>query len=101
MINQVKEDEMGREGTKHEWRRRRMHIGSIMVGKARRKESIGRRRRRWVDNIKIHLRRSGGMVWIDLARDRYRWRALYEHGNKPKGSIKCWEVLKPKGSIKC
>jgi hypothetical protein len=30
---------------------RRMHIGSW--GKARRKEILGRRRRRWEDNIKI------------------------------------------------
>jgi hypothetical protein len=42
-------------------------------GKARRKETtIGRPRRRWVDNIKNDLREIGwdGMDWIDLAEDR-------------------------------
>jgi hypothetical protein len=31
-----------------------------------------------VDNIKIDLReiRWDGMDWIDLAKDRYKWRAL-------------------------
>jgi hypothetical protein len=43
-------------------------------GKARRKETTGRPRRRWVDNIKMDL--SGiqwdGMDWIDMAQDRDR-----------------------------
>jgi hypothetical protein len=35
-------------------------------------------RRGWVDNIKMDLREIGwdGMDWIDLAPDRYHWRAL-------------------------
>jgi hypothetical protein len=45
----------------------------ILVGKPK-----GRPRRRWVDNIKIDLREIGwgGMDWINLAQDRYQWRAL-------------------------
>ena len=37
-----------------------------------------RPRRRWKDNIKMDLQEvgSGGMEWIELARDRDRWRAL-------------------------
>ena len=35
----------------------------------------------------------GGMDWIDLARNRDRWRGLCECGNEPSGSIKCGEVL--------
>jgi hypothetical protein len=35
---------------------------------------------RWVNNIKTDLREIlvgwGGMDWIDLAQDRYQWRAL-------------------------
>jgi hypothetical protein len=50
----------------------------ILVGKPERKRSLGRPRRRWVDNIKIDLRGTGwgGMNWIDLAQDRDQWRAL-------------------------
>jgi hypothetical protein len=45
-----------------------------------------------VDNIKMDLREIelGGMDWIDLAQDK---EGSYEHGNKPSGSRKCWEVL--------
>jgi hypothetical protein len=34
--------------------------------------------RRWVDNIKMHLREleCGGMDWIDMAQERDRWKAL-------------------------
>jgi hypothetical protein len=41
-------------------------------------ESKRRPRRRWVDNIKMDLRKVGwdGRDWIDLAQDRDRWRAL-------------------------
>jgi hypothetical protein len=42
------------------------------VGKSERKSPLGRRRGRWVDNIKIDLREIGldGMAWIVLAQDR-------------------------------
>jgi hypothetical protein len=50
----------------------------ILVGKPERKRPLGRPRRRWVDNIKIHLREIGWYVmdWIDLAQDRDQWKAL-------------------------
>jgi hypothetical protein len=37
----------------------------ILVGKTEEKRSLGRPRRRWVDNIKIYLRGIGwdGVVW--------------------------------------
>jgi len=42
------------------------------------KRKTGRRRRRWEDNIKMDLQEVGwgDMDWIDLAKDRDRWRAL-------------------------
>jgi hypothetical protein len=45
---------------------------------ARRNETLGRPRRKWVENIKMNLREIGwgGIDWIDLARDRDQWRAL-------------------------
>ena len=48
------------------------------MGKLEGKRPLGRRRRRWEDNIKMGLREvgCGGMVWIELAQDRDRWRAL-------------------------
>jgi hypothetical protein len=50
----------------------------IFVGKPEGKKSLGRPRRRWVDNIKMDIREIGwgGMDWIDLAQDREQWRAL-------------------------
>ena len=50
----------------------------VLVGKPERKRPLGKTRRRWEDNIKMDLQEMecGGMDWIDLARDRDRWRAL-------------------------
>jgi hypothetical protein len=50
----------------------------ILVGNPEGKRPLGRRRRRWVDNIKMNLRGIGwdGMGWIDVAQDRNQWRAL-------------------------
>jgi hypothetical protein len=46
----------------------------VLVGKHEGK----RPRRRWEDNIKMDLQEVGswGMEWIELARERDRWRAL-------------------------
>jgi hypothetical protein len=38
----------------------------ILVGKPEGKRSLGRPRRRWVDNIKMDFKRWGGLVWIGL-----------------------------------
>jgi hypothetical protein len=50
----------------------------VLVGKPEGKIPLGRPRRRWKDNIKADLREvgCGGMDWIELAKDRDRWRAL-------------------------
>jgi len=50
----------------------------VMVGKPEGKRPLGRPRHRWEDNIKMDLQKvgCGGMDWIELARDRDRWRAL-------------------------
>jgi hypothetical protein len=50
----------------------------ILAGNPEGKRPLGRRRRRWVNNIKIDLREIAwdGMNWIDLAQDRDQWRAL-------------------------
>jgi hypothetical protein len=52
----------------------------ILVVKPEGKRSLGRPRRRWVDNIKIDLREVGwdDMDWIDLAQDRDQWRVLVD-----------------------
>jgi hypothetical protein len=34
-----------------------------------------------------------GVDWIDMAQDRYQWRALLNTILNLRGSIKCWEVL--------
>jgi hypothetical protein len=50
----------------------------LLVGKPEGKRPLGRRRRRWVDNIKMDLGEVGwsNVDWIGLAQDRNRWRAL-------------------------
>jgi hypothetical protein len=49
-----------------------------MVGKPVGKRPLGRPRRRWVDNIRMDLGEVewGNVVWIGLAQDRNRLRAL-------------------------
>jgi hypothetical protein len=44
----------------------------ILVGKPEGKRSLGRPRRRWMNNIKLDLREIGwgGMGWINLIQDR-------------------------------
>jgi hypothetical protein len=62
----------------------------LLVGKSEGKRPLGRRRRGWVDNIKIYFLEIswGGVVWIGLAQDRDKWRALVN------AVIKCWEIIK-------
>jgi hypothetical protein len=50
----------------------------VLVGKPEGKSTLGRPRRRWEDNIKMDLQKvgCGGVDWIELAQDRYRWGAL-------------------------
>jgi hypothetical protein len=50
----------------------------VLVGNPERKKLLGRPRRRWVDNIKMDLRKIGwvGGDWIDMAQDRDQWRVL-------------------------
>jgi hypothetical protein len=50
----------------------------LLVGKPEGKRSLGRPRRRWVDNIRMDLREVGwgDIDRIDLAKGRNRWRAL-------------------------
>jgi transcription termination factor 2 len=53
-------------------------VYGILVGNSEGKRPLGRPRRRWKDNIRMDLREIGwgNMDWIDLAQDRYQWRAL-------------------------
>jgi hypothetical protein len=50
----------------------------LLVGKPEGKRSLGRPRRRWVDNIRMDLGEVGcdNVDWTGLAQDRNRWRAL-------------------------
>jgi hypothetical protein len=54
------------------------NVYRLLVGKPEGKRPLGRPRRRWIDNNKMDIieREWGKVVWIDLAQDRYRWRAL-------------------------
>ena len=50
----------------------------FLVEKPEGRRSLGRPRRRWVDNIRMNLQEvgCGYMDWIRLAHDRDRWRTL-------------------------
>jgi len=50
----------------------------VLMGKPEGKRSLGRPRRRWVDNIRMDFQEvgCGYMDWIGQAQDRDRWRAL-------------------------
>jgi hypothetical protein len=50
----------------------------VLMRKPEGKRPLGIPRRRWEDGIRIDLRKIGwgSIVWIQLARDRDRWRAL-------------------------
>ena len=48
------------------------------MGKSEGKRPFGRPKRKWEDNIKMDLQDvdCGRIVWIELAQDKHRWRAL-------------------------
>ena len=50
----------------------------ILVGKPEEKRPLGKRRRRWEENIKMDLQEVGRGCgdWKELVHDRDRWRAL-------------------------
>jgi hypothetical protein len=50
----------------------------VLMGTPEEKRPLGRRRRRWEDNIKMDLQEVGceGIDWIELAQDKDMWRAL-------------------------
>ena len=50
----------------------------MLVGKPEGKRPLGRRRRRWEDNIKMDIQEVGGGRgdWKEFVQDRDRWRAL-------------------------
>jgi len=56
----------------------RRGVYRVLVGKPEGNKSLGRPRRRWEDNIKMDPQEigCGGMDWIELVQDRYRWLAL-------------------------
>jgi hypothetical protein len=53
-------------------------VHRVLVGKPEGKRPLGRRRRRWEDNIKMDLQEVGGGCGdrMELDQDRDRWRAL-------------------------
>jgi hypothetical protein len=56
---------------------KRRGVYRVLVGRPEGKRPLGRRRRRWEDNIKMELReiRIDGENWIQLAQARVQWRA--------------------------
>jgi hypothetical protein len=67
----------------------------LLMEKPEGNRPLGRPRRRWVDNIKMHLGGIGwgGVDWIGLALDKEQMGSSCEFGDEPSGSIKCWETI--------
>jgi hypothetical protein len=67
----------------------------LLVGKQEGKRPLGRSRCRWLDNIRINLGEVGwgDVDWIDLAKDRNRWRALVNSVLNLRDPMKCWETI--------
>jgi hypothetical protein len=74
-VLKVKGDEMSRA---YSTNGEKSNAYRILAGNSDGKKPLGRRRLRWVDNIKMDLREIewDGMDWIDLAQDRDQWIAL-------------------------
>jgi hypothetical protein len=53
-------------------------VYNILAWRPEGRRPLGRPRRRWEDNIKMHLRKIGfgDVDWIHWAQDRDRWRIL-------------------------
>jgi hypothetical protein len=51
---------------------------TIFMGNLEGKRPLGRKRCKWVNNIKVNLREIEwcGINWIDVAQDRDKWKAL-------------------------
>ena len=58
----------------------------VLVGKPHGKRPLGRPRHRWEDNIEMDLQEVGRCCgdWMELAKDRDRWRALVLNLRVPK-----------------
>jgi hypothetical protein len=67
----------------------------ILVGKPEGKRPLGRPRRRWVDYIKMDLRKIGwdGVDWIELAQDRDQRRALVNTVMNLRVTENCWDGI--------
>jgi hypothetical protein len=66
--------------TNGEEAKKKKNVYRMLVGKPEGKKPLGRPRVRWLDNIKMDLRKIGwgDMDWIDLAHCRDHWRALMD-----------------------
>jgi hypothetical protein len=67
----------------------------VLVGKLEGKRPLGRPRRKWEDNIKMHFQEVGlgGTDLIDLAQHMERWRALVNAAMNHPVPLKCMNFL--------
>jgi hypothetical protein len=65
------------------------------IGRKAAKSLVGRRRRRWVDNIKMDVGVIGwgGVDWIGLAQDRDKWSGLVNAVMKLRVLLNAGKVL--------
>jgi hypothetical protein len=75
-------------------------VRRVLLGKPEGRRSLGRPRRRWVDNIRMDLQDvgSGYMEWIGLAQNRDSWRTLVRavmNLRVPSNAGNFWTSCKP------
>jgi hypothetical protein len=60
------------------WNAWERNVYKVLLGKPEGKRPLGRPRRRWEERIRMDLRETGwgSVEWIQLAKDRDRWRVL-------------------------
>jgi len=69
----------------------RRGVYGFLVGKPEGRRPLGRRKRRWEDNIKLDLQEvvCGDMDWIDVAEDGDNVAGTCDCGNELSGSVQC------------
>jgi hypothetical protein len=70
-------------------------VNRDLVGKPEGRRPLGRPRRRWEDNIKMHFQEVGGCCgdWMERAQDKGQVAGTCEYGNELSGSINAGNFL--------
>lgn len=90
-VTEFKEDGTGG----HVARMAEMRNANALIVRPEETRLIGRSRHIWAENIKTDLKeiRCENVEWIQLARNRDKWWAFFDHGNEPSDYVEGWQFL--------